>query len=116
MNHPRYHAQQMPDKTAYIMARTGEAVKLEEKQFFRDVGLRHNENIAILMENNIEYLEIVCAAWVAGLFYTAINTYLKTAEIEYIVNDFEAKLFVTSAYMKDVNRELLNRTVTCKNC
>ena len=117
MNHPRYHAQETPDKAAYIMAKTGKVVtyrQLEERanrcsQFFRAIGLRPKDHIAILMENNMEYLEIVCAACVAGLYYTAISTHLTAAEIEYIINDCEAKLFVTSKAMKDLVREFIDR-------
>ncbi|MBN1615635.1 MAG: AMP-binding protein [Deltaproteobacteria bacterium] len=117
MPHWRTHAQLTPDKPAYIMARTGEVVtfqKLEERanrcsQFFRAIGLRPKDHIAIMMENNARYLEITSAAQVAGLIYTAISTHLTTPEIEYIVNDCEAKVFITSPYKADVAKELLDR-------
>lgn len=115
MNHPRYHAWRAPDKPAYIMARTGEVVtfgQLEERvnrcsQFFRDIGLRPKDRIAILMENNREYLEIVFACTVAGLVFTNISTHLTVGEIEYIVNDCEAKILITSAASKDLMTDLL---------
>ena len=95
MNHPRYHAWRTPDKPAYIMARTGEGVtfgQLEERinrcvQFFRDIGLRPKDHIAILMENNREFLEIVFACIVAGLAYTTISAHLTAGEIEYVVRN-----------------------------
>lgn len=118
INHPRYHAWKTPDKPAYIMAETGAVVtygQLEERvnrcsQFFRDRGLRPKDHMAILMENNTEYLEIVCAACVAGLIYTTISSHLTAAEVEYIVNDCDAKILVTSAQLKEIAGEILDRT------
>jgi acyl-CoA synthetase (AMP-forming)/AMP-acid ligase II len=118
MHHPRYHAEQTPDKPAYIMAGTGRAVsygQLEERvnrcsQYFRDIGLQPQDHMAILMENNEQYLELVCAAQVAGLFYTTISTHLTADEVEYIVNNCDAKLFVTSSQMKETAAALLDRT------
>ncbi|MBN1613329.1 MAG: AMP-binding protein, partial [Deltaproteobacteria bacterium] len=118
MEHSRKHAELTPDKPAYIMAKTGEVVtfgQLEERanrcsQFFKDIGLQPKDHIAIMMENNARYLEIISAAQVAGLIYTAISTHLTSPEIEYIVNDCEAKVFITSSYKADVAAELLDRT------
>lgn len=118
MNHPRYHAWKTPDKPAYIMAKTEEIVtygQLEEKvnrcsQFFRAMGLRPKDHIAIVMENNIEYLEVVCAACVAGFIYTTISSHLTAAEVEYIVNDCDAKVLVTSVKMREIASQILDRT------
>jgi acyl-CoA synthetase (AMP-forming)/AMP-acid ligase II len=79
------------------------------------VGLRPKDHIAILMENNREYLEIVFACIVAGLAYTSISTHLTVPEIEYIVNDSEAKIFVTSAGQKDLVKDLLGRIPNVKH-
>ena len=45
----------------------------------------------------------------AGLIYTAISTHLNAQEIEYIVNDCEARVFVTSPYISDVATGLLDK-------
>lgn len=124
MQHPRIHAEVTPHRPAYIMAKTGEVVtfqQLEERanrcsQFFRDVGLRPKDHIAVLMENNARYLEIICAAQVAGLIYTAISTHLTTPEIEYIGNDCEAKVFITSPFKADVAKELRNIIPNVEHC
>ncbi|MBU2551178.1 MAG: acyl-CoA synthetase [Proteobacteria bacterium] len=117
MLHPRVHAQKAPGKPAYIMAKTGEVVtygELEQganrcSRFFRDIGLQPNDHIAIMMENNKEYLQVVFAAQVAGLFYTTISTHLKTAEIEYIINDCQARVFITSRKYENLAGELLDK-------
>jgi len=116
--HPKTFAVETPDKPAYILARTGEAItykELDERanrlaHLFRDAGLGVGDHIAILMENNAHYFVVACAAQRSGLYYTAISTHLTANEIEYIVNDCEAKLFFTSYAMKDLARELLDVT------
>jgi long-chain acyl-CoA synthetase len=105
----RKRALENPGKPAYIMAGSGEVVtwlQLEERanqcsHLFRHLGLEIGDVIAILMENNRQYLEICNAAGRAGLIYTAISTHLTVGEIEYIVNDCGAKVFVTSGAMSE---------------
>jgi fatty-acyl-CoA synthase len=103
--HPVLHAQINPDKVAYEMAGSGEAItyrQLDEAsnrgaQLFRSLGLRAEDHIALLVENSIRFMEICWAAQRSGLFYTAISTYLTDAEIAYIVRDCGAKVFIPSA-------------------
>ena len=56
-------------------------------QLLRAEGLRPGDHIAILMENNLEYLEIAWAAQRSGLYYTAINSHLRQNEVQYILDD-----------------------------
>ncbi len=103
-----------PDKPAYIMAGSGEVItnlQLEERanqcaHMFRDMGLKIGDHIAMFMENNRHFLEICCAAARAGLFYTPISSFLKTSEIEYIINNSRAKLFITSAAKSEMAAKL----------
>ncbi len=123
MFHTRYHAQQTPDKPAYIMARTGGIItfkQLEEganrcSQFFKDIGLQPKDRIAVLMENNDKFFEVIIAASVAGLLYTAISTHFKLSEIEYIINDCEAQVLITSENMSEVAEDLKDLTPHVKH-
>ncbi|MBW1711359.1 MAG: AMP-binding protein [Deltaproteobacteria bacterium] len=116
--HPKTFAVETPDKPAYVLAQTGEAVTFKElderanrlAHLFRGAGLGVGDHIAILMENNAHYFVAALAAQRSGLYYTAISTHLTTNEVEYIVNDCEAKLFFTSYAMKDLARVLLDKT------
>ena len=120
--HVRYFAEQAPDKPAFIMAKTGEVVtrgQMEERvnrcsQYFKKIGLVPGDKIAILMENNIHYLIVTNAAQVAGLHYAAISVHFKPAEVEYIINDCEAQVLITSTTMEELARELLDCTPTVK--
>jgi acyl-CoA synthetase (AMP-forming)/AMP-acid ligase II len=99
-----------PDKPAYIMAETNEIVTFGELEaranqgahLFRRLGLTRGDHIALLLENHREFLTIAWAAQRAGLYYTAISWRLQSEEVEYIVNNCEAKVFVTSAARMDV--------------
>lgn len=112
--HPYIHAENTPDKPAFIMAATGETVtykELEDRsnkvaQFFRSVGLKKGDAIAVFMENNPRYFEVCWAAQRTGLYYTCISSRLTDEEVDYIVGDCGAKLFVTSLAKKDVAGEL----------
>lgn len=112
--HPYIHAQKHPDKPAYIMAATGETVtyrQLDDQsnriaQLFRSLGLRPRDHIAIFLENNPRFFEICWGAQRAGLVYSAISSRLTAPEVEYIVKDCGATLFVTSTYLVDKAAEL----------
>ena len=115
--HPSVHAKTQPGKPAFIMAGTGETVtyrELDERsnrgaQLFRKLGLKTGDGIAIFMENNIHYLPICWAAQRSGLYYTCISSRLTAGEIEYIVKDCGAKIFITSKAMGSVSAELVDR-------
>jgi len=113
--HPFIHAQETPDKPAYIMAGTGAVVTYVEldrrsnqgAQLFRSLGLQIGDVIALCMENNAQYLEIAWATQRAGLYLTCISSKLTASEVEYIVKDSGAKLFITSAAMGPLIDELV---------
>jgi fatty-acyl-CoA synthase len=104
MPHPSIYAKTTPDKAAFIMTETGETVtylQLEEQSnqlahLFRQLGLQAKDHIAILMENHIRFFPIVWAGMRSGLIITPISTHLLAEEVAYIINNCEAKLFITS--------------------
>jgi long-chain acyl-CoA synthetase len=112
--HPFVHARTQPDKPAFIMAQTGEEVTYAQldarsnqgAQLFRSLGLRTGDVIALCMENHVRYLEIAWAAQRSGLYMTCISSKLTAEEIDYIVRDCGAKLFVTSSSLGSVIHEL----------
>jgi acyl-CoA synthetase (AMP-forming)/AMP-acid ligase II len=115
--YPAVHAEKTPDKPAYIMAGSGRVVtyrELDERsnqgaQLFHSLGLRHGDHIAFCMENNEEFFALAWAAQRSGLYFTAISSRLTAPEVEYIVDDCEAKVFVTSEAKREVARGLADR-------
>ncbi|MEO3829636.1 acyl-CoA synthetase [Actinomadura sp. B10D3] len=101
-------AAQTPDKPAVIMAGSGRVVTFRElneesnrlAQLLRAEGLRPGDHIAFMLENHPLYLAIAWAAQRSGLYYTAISSRLQHEELAYIVDNCEAKAFITSTSME----------------
>jgi long-chain acyl-CoA synthetase len=108
--HPSHHARTAPDKPAYIMAASGEAVTYGEldarsnqgAHLFRSAGIAAGDAIAIFMDNSPRYYEVLWAAQRSGVRFTCISSKLTAGEVEYIVGDSGAKAFVSSAAVADV--------------
>ncbi|MEZ0219276.1 MAG: AMP-binding protein, partial [Tardiphaga sp.] len=119
MTHPSIHAKTSPDKIAYRMAGSGQALtyrELDERsnrgaQLFRSLGLKAGDHVALLMENRLDFMEICWAAQRSGLYYTAISRYLTQDEIAYIVKDCGARVVITSEKCADVVAPLITNTV-----
>jgi long-chain acyl-CoA synthetase len=108
------HAKAHPDQPAFIMATSGEVVTYGEYEaranrmahLYRDAGLARYDHVAFMTENNVRLLECEGGAERTGLYYTCINSYLSAEEAAYIVNDSEARVFVSSAAKRDVALQL----------
>ena len=115
MTHPSIHAKTNPDKIAYRMAGSGQALtyrELDERsnrgaQLFRSLGLKAGDHVALLMENRLDFMEICWAAQRSGLYYTAISRYLTQDEIAYIVKDCGARVVITSEKCADAVAPLI---------
>jgi acyl-CoA synthetase (AMP-forming)/AMP-acid ligase II len=113
-----------PEKVAYVMADSGDRVTFGELEatsnqgarLFRQQGLRPGDHIAIMLENHPRFLQICWAAQRAGLYYTAISWRLQREEVEYIVNNCEARVFITSAARRDLALSLAGRIPKVERC
>jgi long-chain acyl-CoA synthetase len=102
--YPGTFAKSKPTAPAVIMAGTGEVMSFGELNArsnqlahrFRAAGLHRGDHVALFMENQIHYMEVVWAAMRSGLYLTAINSYLTPGEVSYIVEDCGAGAFITS--------------------
>jgi acyl-CoA synthetase (AMP-forming)/AMP-acid ligase II len=112
--YPGELARSIPDRIAYRMAASGETVtyrQLDERsnqgaRLFRSLGLVPGDSIAFFMENHPRFFELCWAAQRSGLVYTAISSRLTAPEVEYILKDCGAKVFLTSHAKRDVAAEL----------
>ena len=117
MLYPTEFAQTKPEAIAYKMCHTGETVTFGELEsrsnqgahLFRKCGLVTGDHIVILMENNRQYLEVCYSADRSGLYYTTASTYFTVHEIEYIVKDCGAKVFITSHAMAELAGKLAEK-------
>ncbi|MFI5715702.1 acyl-CoA synthetase [Nocardia sp. NPDC051750] len=111
---PGWHAERTPDRPAIIMASSAEIVTyrdLEQRSIrgaraLRARGLKVGDHIAILMENNRQYLEIAWAAQRSGLYYTAVNWHLTAGEVQYILDDCGATALIAGESMAEVVADL----------
>jgi long-chain acyl-CoA synthetase len=118
MSYPGIHAATTPDKAAIIMGTSGEVVTYAEldaganrlSHVFSELGLQPGDHIAMCMENHPRFLEIVWGAMYAGLVFTACSSRLTSGELEYIINDCNAKAFITSKYKSDQALDIVPAT------
>ncbi|URQ74051.1 acyl-CoA synthetase [SAR86 cluster bacterium] len=112
--HPGVNGPKFKDKPAIIMAGSGEILTHQEvnelsnqmAHLFRSLGLNAGDSMAFTMENHKYFLPIAAAAYRSGLIYTAISWRLQPEEVEYIVKDCGAKVFITSKFLEE-NAKLL---------
>ena len=97
------------------MATTGETVTYAEydartnrlAHLLRSHGLQRGDHYAILMENNVRYLECCGAGERTGLYYTPVNSHLTADEVAYILANSESQVLITSAALRDVAVEAM---------
>ena len=112
--HPGVNGKKFPDKPAIVMLSSGKTVTHGElndlsnqgAQLFRSLGLKPGDSIAFMLENHHLFFPIAFAAWRSGLRYTAISWRLQPDEVEYIVKDCGAKVFITSKFLEETANNL----------
>ncbi len=115
---PGAHLPQHADKPALVMGGSGftqtfgelDAAANRLSHVLRNAGLQPGDHVAICMENHDRYLEVVWGCHYAGLVYTCASSRLQSGELEYIVNDCGARVYITSKYKSDQAAEILPNT------
>ena len=113
--YPAIHAQQHPDRPAFIMASSGAVTTYGEldarsnrlAHLLRATGLKQRDHLAVFMENNAHYLVTNAAGERAGLYYTCINSFLTAQELAYIVDNSDSLVLITSREKRDVAAQAL---------
>ena len=98
-------ADRHPDKAALIFADRGTVVtyrELDERstrvaRAFRDWGLRPGDGIAIMLGNEEHFFDYFWAAMRSGLYFTPVNWHLAPDEVQYIVDNSDARVLVVGA-------------------
>ncbi len=113
MAHHTEIAKKAPHKAAIIMEDDTRVTWLEFSehvnklvQYFKSIGLKTKDHIAVYMENNEHYLKVVAAAIDSGLIYTCVSTHLKESEVEYILENSEAMLLIVSPEKCEIGARL----------
>jgi fatty-acyl-CoA synthase len=104
--HPLFFEQLQPDKIAYLYADPESPVRVtygqlatrirQGAQLLRQMGLETGDGIVVVSENHPDLLSLYWAAQICGLYWTAISAQFQHDEIDYILNDCDARLLVAS--------------------
>jgi acyl-CoA synthetase (AMP-forming)/AMP-acid ligase II len=103
-------AEKFPDKPAVVFGDgdlTITYAELERRSrrlanALRRLGCERGDGVVLLMGNEEWLFDVYWAAMRSGLYFTPINWHLQQNEIRYIVENCDAKVFVTSAQFADV--------------
>jgi len=94
-----------PDRAAVVYG-NGEFVEsfgqLEERSrrlvhVFESWGLEPGDCVAVLLGNDDVFFDLFWACHRAGLYFTPVNWHLQRDEVEYIVDNCDAKVFIAHA-------------------
>lgn len=104
------HVETTPDKPAVIMNGTGATRTYAEiadrsgrlARVLYERGMRKGDHVAVLLDNQTEFYDVVWAATRVGAYVTPINWHLVAAEAGYIVRNCEATAFFASNRLADV--------------
>ena len=113
---PGAFAELSPGKPAAIDAATGEILshsRLNEEStrlahHLRALGLRRGDTVAIVAGNDLRIFTAYAAAIRSGLYVTAVNHHLTPGEVNYILEDCEAKALFAGADVAEAVSEALH--------
>ncbi len=76
-------------------------------RFLREeAGVEADDHVAVLMQNRVEYVELILGAIMAGVWITPVNWHLSRDEIEYVVADSGAKVLFSDPHHAEVARDV----------
>ncbi|MFI0448279.1 long-chain-fatty-acid--CoA ligase [Actinomadura sp. 6N118] len=99
----RDRARQHPDRVAFIAGETKVTYRDFDRRADRAAaalaaaGVGHDDRVAILDKNSIEYVEQLFGAARLGAVQVPVNYRLAPDEVAYIVNNAQAKVFIVGA-------------------
>jgi long-chain acyl-CoA synthetase len=82
---------------------------------FGRLGLRQGDRVAFLDTNSRQYLEAYYAAAQSGLMLVPMNSRLSGPEIEYIINDCQARVLIYAAGFTDLVISIRARLTTVES-
>ncbi len=119
---PGTHAEATPDRLAVVMG-NGDRLTYAEldqrsarlAQYWYSIGLRPDDHVAVLSENQIGFFEVLWAALRSGLQLTPLNWHFSAREIEHVIRDSGAKAIVVTAELAELGASALREVDTCSS-
>ncbi len=88
-----------------------ESLKL--KGYLLATGVQKGERVGILLDKSIEQLVSLFGTSMAGAVFVFLNPILKEKQIEYIINDCQIKLVITTSKYHRKNKTALSSSILC---
>jgi len=110
------NAKNDPKKTAiFIDDRKVTYLKLKQNidtfaRFLEFSGIRSGDRVAMIVGNSEEFVVSLFAITKIGAIAVPLNTFLKKEEFEYILNDCDARMLISSASFANETKNLLDTT------
>lgn len=99
----------MADSGKSFTYRQLESASNQAAHLFRSFGLKPGDGIALLLDNHPVFLQICWGAQRSGLYFTPISILFQNTEIEYIINNSDAAILITTRDLLDkINLNKLN--------
>lgn len=114
------NAKNNPKKTAiFIDDKKVSYLKLKQNidtfaRFLEFSGIKSGDKIALIVGNSEEFVVSLFAITKIGAIAVPLNTFLKKEEFEYILNDCQAKMLVSSAGFANETKDLIQSTTVEK--
>ena len=116
--YPGSHLASRADEPALIWAPTGTATTFAEldaaanrlSRLLRTLGVEPGDHVALCLENHPRYAEVLWGCHYAGAVYTAASSRLTPGELDYIVDDCGAKVFISSHHLAELAGAILTTT------
>jgi len=111
-----HNARVSPKKAViFIEDRKVENLRLKKKidtfaRYLEFSGIKNADKVAMIVGNSEEFIIALFAITKIGAVAVPINTFLKHEELEYIVNDSEAKMLICSPAFAKETKDLLETT------
>lgn len=108
------YARQYPQRTAvYSDAGNRTFQELNNRcnqlvRYFRGMDLDEGDSVALICSNRPEFTEVVLAVLRCGMRVTPINWHLTGAEVSYIVDNCDARIFIADSRFSNAAREALD--------
>lgn len=108
--HVAAHARTAPDKPAVVLHPSGQTRTYAELEAsssalaaaLRGRGIGRGDHVAVLLENQAEFFDVVWAAQRIGTYVTPVNWHLTADEAGYIVADCDASVLVATARQQEL--------------
>jgi acyl-coenzyme A synthetase/AMP-(fatty) acid ligase len=115
---PATFARTQPDKPAIIY---GDAERIESygeleqcsrryAHVFRRLGLTPGDCVAVYLANDDEFFDLYWACHRTGLYFTPVNWHLLEDEVQYIVDNCDAKLLIAHARFAETAARAASRS------